>query len=92
VTEKNGIALTGKAQLTPTNRWQQYILTLPGIKTGYGKLVMLFECQGAVDLDGINLMVTNTIGRINPNLYEHFLISSISRFCHSLVKGPLIIL
>ena len=33
---------------------------------------MLFECQGAVDLDGINLMVKDTIGRINHNLYEHF--------------------
>jgi alpha-N-arabinofuranosidase len=66
VTDENGAALTGKVQLTPIGQWQPSSLILSGIKTGYGKLVMQFEGKGAVDLDGISLMSTDTWGKGDP--------------------------
>ena len=71
VTEKNGIAHTGKAQPTPTHCWQQYILTLPGIKAGDSNLVMLFECQDVVDPDVINLRSRIPSGGSIPYLSLH---------------------
>jgi alpha-N-arabinofuranosidase len=66
VTDANGTALTSSAIVTPTADWQQFQLTLSGKQTGYGKLVLRFEGQGTVDLDGISLMTTDTWGKDNP--------------------------
>jgi len=63
VTDENGVALTGTVQLGLSSNWDQVTLTLPGIRTGYGKLVLQFEGQGCVDLDGIGLMTIDTWGR-----------------------------
>jgi alpha-L-arabinofuranosidase len=66
VTDESGAALTANVQLTPTRQWQQSVLILSGTKTGCGKLVMQFEGKGAVELDGISLMSTDTWGRGDP--------------------------
>jgi alpha-L-arabinofuranosidase len=66
VADKSGEPLTAMAQLTPTGEWQQYTVILPGSQTGYGKLVIQFEGQGVVDLDGIRLMTSDTWGKGDP--------------------------
>jgi alpha-L-arabinofuranosidase len=66
VVDETGAALTGEAPLYPKNQWQECKLVLPGSKTGYGKLVIRFEGQGSVDLDGIRLMNSDTWGKGDP--------------------------
>ena len=66
VKNENGEPLTGTVKLGPTSSWKQWTLSLPGIQTGYGKLVIQFDGHGEVDLDGISLMATDTWGRGDP--------------------------
>ena len=67
VTDGNGLALTEIIQLEPSSSWNQITLSLPGLRTGWGKLVLQFEGQGSIDLDGISLMTTDTWGRNDPS-------------------------
>jgi len=66
VVDESEKSLTEKAQISITNQWQRYTLSLSGIKTGYGKLVIQFDGQGSVDLDGISFMTTDTWGKGDP--------------------------
>ena len=66
VKNENGEPLTGTVKLAPTGSWKQWTLSLPGTKTGYGKLVIQFDGRGEVDLDGVSLMTTDTWGRGDP--------------------------
>lgn len=66
VKDETGSALTGTMQVIPESQWQECKLTLPGSKTGYGKLVIQFNGKGSVDLDGIRLMSTDTWRKGDP--------------------------
>jgi alpha-L-arabinofuranosidase len=66
VRDDDGKPLTEAVQLTPADGWQEWTLLLLGIQTGYGKLVVQFNGQGEVDLDGVSLMTTDTWGKGDP--------------------------
>jgi len=66
VTDASGTALTTLGQFAPTDGWQHFNLAISGKQTCYGKLVLSFDGHGAVDLDGISLMTTDTWGQGNP--------------------------
>lgn len=66
VRDPGGSTLTEVAQLTPGPQWQECRLILRGGRTGYGKLVIQFDGQGSVDLDGLRLMSTDTWGNGDP--------------------------
>jgi alpha-N-arabinofuranosidase len=66
VVGESGKVLTTEAFFTPTDGWQQQVLMLKGLETGYGKLVIQLEGQGTLDLDAVSLMSADTWSKGDP--------------------------
>lgn len=66
VEDERGAALTETATLAPSGGWSELTHDLPGVADGYGKLVIELDGRGAVDLDAVSLMSTDTWGRGDP--------------------------
>lgn len=64
--DKNGHKLTEEKALVLKENWSVSEVKLMGMKTCYGKLILKFEGNGAVDLDCISFMDMDTWGNDNP--------------------------
>ena len=66
VEDENGNTLTDEKTLEFGSEWSQVKVALHGKKTDYGKLVLTFNGTGAVDIDYVSLMDTDTWGKGDP--------------------------
>jgi alpha-L-arabinofuranosidase len=60
VEDNKGQLLTTQSNLTLGTTWKEIQVRIEGQKTGLGKLVLKFQGQGTVDLDGLRLLSTDT--------------------------------
>lgn len=63
VEDENGKTLTDEKTLEFGSEWSQVKVALHGKKTEYGKLVLTFNGTGAIDIDYVSLMDTDTWGK-----------------------------
>ncbi len=66
VEDENGGVLTDEQSLTLGRDWSHVTISLRGKRTDYGKLVLTFTGPGAVDIDVVSLMDTDTWGKGDP--------------------------
>ena len=64
--DENGQILTDSSSFVANENWTLVKVQLKGEKTAYGKLVIVFEGKGQVDLDCVSFMDVDTWGSDNP--------------------------